>query len=144
MLDIYAAALSAHITLGPIISIPLGFKLGLSPLEMAASYLAADFVCAAVLLLFMHEITRLPFLHKYMARLRSKAAAYNVRITRRLAKELAVFAFVLVPLYGTGKFSGTILGYFLGLRYRTILAVVLTGSATAIALIASGVWFIFF
>lgn len=75
-----------------------------------------------------------PWLAAPLARLRASAEGSHAAV-RRFGMA-GLFVFVFMPFWMTGPVVGSIIGYLLGLRNRTTLVVVLTGTYLAIAVYA--------
>lgn len=69
-----------------------------------------------------------------LARLRARAESSHAAVRRFGVAGL--FVFVFMPFWMTGPVVGSFIGYLLGLRTRTTLAVVLAGTYAAIAVYA--------
>ncbi|TNF61733.1 MAG: hypothetical protein EP306_05840 [Burkholderiales bacterium] len=69
-----------------------------------------------------------------LARLRASAESSHAAVRR--FGVVGLFVFVFMPFWMTGPVVGSFIGYLLGLRTRTTLAVVLAGTYVAIAVYA--------
>jgi len=129
-LDTYMVAGLAALPLGKFIVLAGAVDdIGLNQWQLALMIVFMDTWVAYVLAYNLHHVYRIPRLGPWLHNVQNYCRYWlnEYPLMRRWAIT-GVVLFVVVPLSGTGAPGGALLGRIVGLRARTILAAVFTGS----------------
>ncbi|MFZ5944161.1 MAG: COG2426 family protein [Bacillota bacterium] len=115
------------------LSIPIAFAMGMSPLK---SYLLAcigNFIPIAPVLLLLEPlssfIARIPLINNIYFKIINRTRTKGAQVEKYGA--LGLLLFVAVPLPGTGIYSGAILAFLFGIRFRFAFAALTLGMLLA-------------
>ncbi|MGI6225212.1 MAG: small multi-drug export protein [Peptococcales bacterium] len=102
------------------LTIPLAVALGISPIKSFILACIGNFLPIIPLLLLLEPASRIvakiPFINKIFVKLLEKTRAKGEQVEKYGA--LGLLLFVAVPFPGTGVYSGAILAFLFGLRFR--------------------------
>jgi uncharacterized membrane protein len=133
-----AAMSGLNLIIGRAAGMAYGYANGLDHLPVIASNVLVETVQVLVIyplfVLGCRQWLLPPWLAAPLARLRASAEGSHAAV-RRFGMA-GLFVFVFMPFWMTGPVVGSIIGYLLGLRNRTTLVVVLSGTYLAIAVYA--------
>jgi uncharacterized membrane protein len=127
--DKFTLAGLAALPLGKFIVLGGAADIGLNQWELALMVVFMDTWAAYVLAYNLHHLYKVPRLGPWLHNVQNYCRywLHEYPLMRRWAIT-GVVLFVVVPLSGTGAPGGALLGRIVGLRPRTILAAVFTGS----------------
>ncbi len=123
---------------GSVVAIPVGFKLGFSPISIFFNLLFFDFVASLFIIWNLPLLTKIPGIGKIVERILTSGRKFFEK--SKIAKGgtfLGLTIFVAIPIQGSGSVSGSIIGTLMGFPPTTTLGAALLGSGirTSIALL---------
>jgi uncharacterized membrane protein len=133
--EIIMAVTASHIIIGRVPGITVAYA-------MEGSFYTAvgiNFVIETMLVLFLYplfimswnKLLNVAFLERWIGKGRKNAEKYQPLIEKY--GMVGLFAFVWFPFWMTGPIVGSFIGYLMGFRHRTTLAIVLIGTLIAIS-----------
>ena len=111
--------------------IPLGLALGLKPIDVYIIAVFFNFLAVPVIFFFLDNLHHSFMKNRYYGSFFNK---YVLKNRRKLEKYMgtkaefwALMLIVMVPLPGTGAYTGSILAWFFGLKRRKAYTAILFG-----------------
>lgn len=111
--------------------IPLGLALGLDPVDVYVIAVFFNFLAVPVIFFFLDNLHHSFIKNKYYSRFFNK---YVLKNRNKLEKYMgtkaefwALMLIVLIPIPGTGAYTGSILAWFFGLKRRKSYIAILFG-----------------
>lgn len=129
-----AAMSGINLLIGPVAGMSFGFANGMGHVCVIVDAIVIEsmqvLIVFPLFVLSWNHLLDLPRLRPLMARMQVRAESQQVWV-RRLGIA-GLFLFVLVPFWMTGPIIGAIIGFLIGLRTASNLAIVLTANSVAI------------
>ena len=132
--EMLAAVTFSHILVGRVAGITVAYAMHAS----LATAVAVNFAIETILVLLLYpmfitgwnRLLGIGALDRWVSGARENAERYRPFIEKY--GRIGLFVFVWFPFWMTGPIVGSIIGYLMGFRHRTTLAIVLTGTLIAI------------
>lgn len=125
-------------------AIPLGVAWGLSPFSALLWGISGNFVPIIPLLLVLRWLYRVAIRYPFFAKILNKIANHGKKNEGRVRRYglLGLAVIVMIPLPGTGVWTGSLIAVLLGLEFWPALAAITLGEVLAgviVSLLTSGV-----
>lgn len=115
------------------LSIPLAIAMGITPIKSFLLAAIGNFLPIAPLLMFLKPASKLvekiPFINKIYFKIIEKTRAKGEQVEKYGA--LGLLLFVGIPLPGTGVYSGAILAFLFGIRFKYSFIALTSGMVLA-------------